>query len=72
MKKIKNAVRHVTIWFFFGMIGFMSILLLTGAFRFAATFIDNTTPGFIEWLGMIFVVVIAGTIGLVWFIYDTE
>ena len=72
MKKIKEAVLHVTTWFFFGMIGFMSILLLTGAFRFAAAFIDNTTPGFIEWLGMIFVVVIAGTIGLVWFIYDTE
>ena len=72
MKKIKEIAMRVIVFFHFAMIGFTTILLLTGAFRFAIAFIENKTPGFIEWLGFIFVSAITGICGLTWFICDGE
>ena len=72
MKKVKEILKCVVVWFHFGMIGFMTVLLLTGAFRFAIAFIENRTPGFIEWLGIIFIVLVTGSLGLLWFVFDTE
>ena len=72
MKKIKKVAMRVIVFFNFAMIGFVTILLLTGAFRFAIAFIENETPGFMEWLGFIFVSTITGICGLIWFICDGE
>lgn len=72
MNKIKKILSHIMVLFYFGMAGFVVVLLLTGAFKFATAFIENRTPGLIEWLGMIFVVVLTGVLGLALYSEDTE
>jgi len=72
VEKMKEVLKHFGIGFFFAMMGFFVILLLTGAFRFAVAFIENRNPDFFEWLGMIFVCLVSGCAGLAWFIVDAE
>lgn len=72
MNKIKKALKYVVVWFYFVTIGFVAIILLTGAFRFAVAFIENRSPVFLEWFGIIFVALILGCIGLICYIDEEE
>lgn len=72
MEKTKKAMKYAIVSFFFGMSGVAIVLFLVGAFRFVNSFIINETPGFIEWLGIIFVYLTTGLFGLLWYICDTE
>ena len=67
-----KILKYIAVWFSFGVIAFTLILLLTGAFRFAISFIEETTPKFIDWLGIVFVFVISGGLGLILYMCDVE
>ncbi len=72
MNKIKEILKYVTVWFYSAMTGIVTIILLTGAFRFAVAFFENRDPDLFEWIGIIFVGFILGCIGLVLFIIDLD
>ena len=72
MNKMRKVLKYVAVLFYFTMMGIVSIILLTGAFRFAVAFIENRSPDLLEWIGIIFVGLILGSIGLGWFILDEE
>jgi len=67
MNKMKKALKYVIVWFYSAMIGIGAIILLTGAFRFAAAFIENRSPDLFEWIGMVTVGLILGVVGLACF-----
>lgn len=72
MNKMKKILKYLAVLFYFTMIGIVLIFLLTAAFRFAVAFIENRSPDFLEWMGIIIVGLILGCIGLGWFILDEE
>lgn len=72
MNKIKKTLKYIAVWFYSAMTGIVAIILLTGAFRFAAAFIENRSPDLLEWIGIVFIGLILGCVGLVCFIVDEE
>ena len=72
MNKIKRILKYVTVLFYFAMMGIMAIVLLTGAFRFAAAFIENRSPDPLDVIAIITVGLILGCIGLIYFIFDED
>lgn len=72
MNKMKKALKYVAVWFYCAMMGIVTIILLTGAFKFAVAFIENRSPALLEWIGIIFIGLTLGGVGLVCFISDEE
>lgn len=72
MNKMKKALKYIAVLFHFTIMGIMTIILLTGAFRFAVAVIENRIPDPLEWIGMIFVGLILGCIGLGYYFLNEE
>lgn len=71
-KKLKRGLGAVFVWMYGASATLALILILVGAFRFAACLITGTSPWFMEYLGMACLMIIGGLLWVIEYLIDTE
>ena len=69
MKRVFGSI-FAGIFFVSGAVVMM--ILITGAFRWCNIMLQNQIPGPMEWLGIIFIALLAGMVGATLFLIDTD
>lgn len=72
MKRMKRFIRTLLAGLMFAVMTVTLMVMIGGALMWVAAFVTDTAPTTLENIGIIFVMLIGGGIGAVWYFCDTE
>ena len=72
MKKIKKALEVIFVLLFFMILTAATIVFIVGAFKWASSVLNNTTPQVLEWICVSIIALIGGALGALWYLLDTD
>ena len=72
MKKIGRIIEGLFVFFFFCLMTIAVVMICVGTWRWAGSFIASANPTVLEWVSIAVVALVGGTVGVIWYICDTE